>query len=96
MFALGIATKDSIVIPKTSPWFSFYANNSDTFVVPWNETKMYLEDWIGLRTLNDSGRLLHGAIPCTHIGLKEPSCKPYAYDAFARPLLNNTIPFLKN
>ncbi|EGD76581.1 hypothetical protein PTSG_07698 [Salpingoeca rosetta] len=90
--ALSMATKDSVVIPQSSPLFSFFANNSDSDVVPWNETKGYEEDWVGLRTLHESGRLITAALPCTHMGLKEPACKPYSYDGFARPLLNNTLP----
>ena len=89
--ALGYAMNDSIVVPKRSPWFSFFEIGSETTVTPWNKTRGYQEDWIGLRTLHESGRVLFASLPCTHMGLREPACKPYSYDAFAKPLLNNTI-----
>jgi len=84
------STTDKIVIPKTSPWFQFYQINSDTTVVEWNQTSQYKEDWIGTRTLYQTGRLLHESVPCGHQDIPRSDCKQY-YDRYTKPLLNNTI-----
>ena len=84
------STVDAIVIPKTSPVFSFYADGSDKVLVPMRETTGYLEDWIGLRTLDTSGRLQQRSCNCSHGDEPREDCK-WTYDAWIVPLLNNTM-----
>ena len=91
-YALCYSELDTIVIPRTSPWFQFYEIGSDTKVVDWNQTEAYSEDWIGLRTLQESGRLLRWSVPCSHADMPRVDCKAQAYDTITRDLLNNTIP----
>ncbi|GMR47125.1 hypothetical protein PMAYCL1PPCAC_17320 [Pristionchus mayeri] len=50
-------TEDSMIVPRDSSWFGFYAEKDIDTIVPFNETKLYTEDRIGLRTLDQSGRL---------------------------------------
>ncbi len=85
------STEDLIVVPNTNPWFQFYADGQDKVVTPWNQTQSYQEDWIGLRTLQESGRLLHWSIPCGHQDIPRDDCRQYSYDGVVRPLLNNTL-----
>jgi hypothetical protein len=42
--------------------------------VPWQLEPSYLGDWIGLRTLNEDGRLLHGSVPCGHQDVPREVC----------------------
>lgn len=92
--ALGLlySTIDTIVIPKTSPWFETFALNQSTDVIPLKKSEAYLSDFLGLRTLDESNRLHLFGANCTHQNLPRDICKPF-YDEFTRPLLNNTLMF---
>ena len=81
---------DTIVVPRVSPWFSFYdyVSGSDSTILKWNETPLYKNDLIGLKTLNDTGRLAFATVPCEHQNIPRLSCKPY-YTKLVKPLLNN-------
>jgi palmitoyl-protein thioesterase len=92
LMSLVYSTVDDIVIPKESPWFSFFSEGDDSTVVPLNATLQYKEDWIGLRTLNESGRLLLYAIPCPHTSFHNEECKEW-YNLYTKPLLNNYLGF---
>ena len=50
-------TKDTMVDPKESEWFEFYYPGQAKAVQPLNESALYVEDRIGLKTLDESGRL---------------------------------------
>jgi len=88
---LEYSTIDNIVIPMQSPWFFFYANGSDTEIVPMNQSKAFIEDWIGLKSLYDQGKLLMEPVPCDHQDIPRDDCKQW-YDKYTKPLLNNTLP----
>ena len=49
---------DTIVVPRDSEWFGFYADGQDSKLQALEESPLYQEDWLGLKTLNESGRLL--------------------------------------
>ncbi len=46
------------MIPKESSHFEFYLPGDAYQLLPLRESPLYLEDWIGLRTLDESGRLV--------------------------------------
>ncbi len=54
---LTLFTEDTMVQPRTSQWFEFYADGQDQTVVKMRDTDLYKQDWIGLRQLDESGRL---------------------------------------
>jgi len=84
------STTDNIVIPSQSPWFYFYSEGSDSNVVPVENSIQWTEDWLGLRTLYESGRLLFKSLPCDHQDIPRDVCKPY-YPLY-RDLINTTLP----
>merc|ERR1711988_1670012 len=47
--------------------FEFYAPGQDKEIVPLRESPIYLEDWIGLRTLDEAGKLILLEIPGDHL-----------------------------
>jgi palmitoyl-protein thioesterase len=49
---------DTIVVPRDSEWFGFYAEGQDAKVLALEESRLYIEDWLGLKTLKEQGRLL--------------------------------------
>lgn len=55
-FATYIFSEDKTVIPKESAWFSEVNTTSGEITVV-QKRKMYEEDWIGLRWLDEKGRL---------------------------------------
>jgi hypothetical protein len=48
------------------------------------QTELYTEDWIGLRALNERGRVDRREVACTHGALVEAKCKSVVYDAVVK------------
>jgi len=69
--ALVRFTLDSFVQPIDSEWFSWYAPNNDKVVVPYNETDLYVQDWIGLRYLDENGRVDFLSVVGDHLRFTE-------------------------
>jgi hypothetical protein len=78
-------------VDVSSPIFQFFEANSSTVVTPFRQTETYLQDWLGLQTLDKAGRLHLYEITCTHLDFPHADCKPF-YDKYTRPYLNNTLP----
>jgi len=78
---------DTVVVPKESSWFGFYADNTEDQMLLYNETKLYINDQIGLKILDQSGKLKFDSCPGDHMHI--------TLDWFAQhvvsPYLNNTI-----
>ena len=49
--------EDSVVDPRGTEWFNYYEPGQGQRMLPYNETDLYKEDWIGLKTLNEDGRV---------------------------------------
>ena len=61
-------TDDTVVVPRESSWFGTYAENDrGGAIVPLREQRMYAEDWLGLRALDEAGRLKLLEIPGDHM-----------------------------
>ena len=63
--ALFRFTNDTIVTPGQSAHFAYTAAGSG--IIPLAEQRLYTEDFLGLRTLNETGRLLMGDIQGAHM-----------------------------
>jgi palmitoyl-protein thioesterase len=87
---LEYSSTENIVIPMQSPWFFFFEEDSDYTVDPMNQTDLYNQDWIGLKTLNEQGKVKFVSVPCDHQDIPRDTCKQY-YDLYTKPLLNNTM-----
>jgi palmitoyl-protein thioesterase len=55
-FVMYVFADDETVIPKESGWFA-YTNGTDGEVTQLRDRKIYKEDWIGLRKLDEKGGL---------------------------------------
>ena len=88
---LIFSTIDEVVVPNVSPIFSYYdyVNASET-IVTMKQLPDYQQDWIGLKTLDLSGRLELQGIDCAHRAMPDPVCKHF-YDQFTRKWLNITV-----
>ncbi|CAG8715878.1 7586_t:CDS:2, partial [Acaulospora morrowiae] len=55
-FVLIRFTEDVTVKPRDTAWFSFY--NEENEVIPIRQQPLYKEDWIGLKKLDETGKLI--------------------------------------
>lgn len=96
-------THSQILVPRETGWFGHFANDTTDSVVPigadhqcWGccltsfaeETAMWKEDWIGLRTLQESGRLFRFTTTCEH--------QDYDSECFKKYFTLNALPHLVN
>ncbi|CAK5082883.1 unnamed protein product [Meloidogyne enterolobii] len=68
-FVLIKFLKDEKMQPKQTSWFGFYAENDTNTIIPMEKTRLYQEDLIGLKTLEESGRLHFLSINGEHLHL---------------------------
>ena len=57
---------DSVIYPKESAWFQSLDKDGET-VLPLNATHFYTEDYIGVRALNEAGKIQFVALPGDHL-----------------------------
>ena len=88
--ALVLAELDDIVIPKESAFFEFYELGQDSVVQNFTDTPTYIGDWVGLRTLQNSGRLSRHRVNCSHSGLPSQGCKDVVYP-IVKPLVGGVL-----
>ncbi|XP_050523420.1 palmitoyl-protein thioesterase 1 isoform X2 [Daktulosphaira vitifoliae] len=70
-FVLIMFANDTMVIPKESSWFAFYSPGQDIKIMPLEQSTLYLLDRIGLKELEETGRLHFLAIPGDHLKFTE-------------------------
>lgn len=66
---LVLFAQDSVTDPKETQHFSFYANGSKSTILPYNKTNDYINDLIGLRTLDLQHKLIRESIEADHLQL---------------------------
>lgn len=57
---------DSVIVPKESSWFMFY-DESGKNIVPLEESEFYKKDFIGLKKLNEEGKLSFAEFRDEHV-----------------------------
>ncbi|GAB2215767.1 hypothetical protein Droror1_Dr00020166 [Drosera rotundifolia] len=62
---------DTILVPKETSWFGYYENSNADTLLPANETELYTEDWIGLKTLDEAGKVEYFKVPGGHLAITE-------------------------
>ena len=75
---LVLFTEDRTVVPKESAWFGSYreeeeGGGEEKAIVSMREQPLYVEDWIGLRALDESGRVVLELCEAEHMHLL-PEC----------------------
>ncbi|KAI0331191.1 alpha/beta-hydrolase [Cubamyces sp. BRFM 1775] len=80
---LVLFSADKTVVPKESSWFGSYAPSpedaqdaSEKTVVPMRLQPLYKNDWVGLRQLDESGRVVLETCEGEHMQLKDECWKP--------------------
>lgn len=79
-------TEDTVVVPRETAHFGFYADNSFDTLLAANETALYKEDWIGLRSLQEAGKVDFFRLPGDHLQISrnalEEKVLPYLLTSF--------------
>ncbi|XP_062205722.1 uncharacterized protein LOC133907670 isoform X1 [Phragmites australis] len=68
---------DAVLIPRETAWFGYYPAGAFNPVLPPQETKLYTEDWIGLKTLDEAGRVKFVSVPGGHLRISRSDMKKY-------------------
>lgn len=68
-FVMVKFNNDSVVQPKETEWFGFYKPGSDTKTYSLQESPLYLEDRLGLKTMAEQGKLKFLAVDGDHLQL---------------------------
>ncbi|PKS07348.1 hypothetical protein jhhlp_005950 [Lomentospora prolificans] len=71
-FVMVMFQDDLTLIPKESSWFQ---DVNGTEVIPLRDTKLYKEDWLGLRELDNKGALKFRRVPGDHMKISEESLR---------------------
>ncbi|GAB6029248.1 Palmitoyl-protein thioesterase 1 [Chamberlinius hualienensis] len=66
-FVMVMFNQDTMVQPKESELFGFYKEGQSEALYELGESQLYQEDWIGLKSLNDTGRLHLLAVDGDHL-----------------------------
>ncbi|KAJ5909513.1 hypothetical protein N7504_004156 [Penicillium tannophilum] len=69
-FAMYMFENDTVAVPKESAHFAD-VNGTDGTVTPLQKRKIYTEDWIGLKVLDQQDKLAFRTIPGEHMELSE-------------------------
>ncbi|KAJ2236828.1 hypothetical protein H4R99_004127 [Coemansia sp. RSA 1722] len=84
--------QDEMIYPASSAWFGFvdsYGNETRLY-----DSLMYIEDWIGLRSLDESNRLDFVTLPGKHMNIGEEKLREIVARYFAAD--DDEDGFLKN
>ena len=81
-FVMVMFNQDDIVDPPQSAHFEFYAPGQDREVQQLNQSLIYAQDWLGLKTLDEAGKLHFFAVDGKHVQID--------YEWVAK----NIVPFL--
>ncbi|ERN00210.1 palmitoyl-protein thioesterase 1 [Amborella trichopoda] len=68
---------DTVLIPKETSWFGYYPDGSFRTILAPQETALYVEDWIGLKTLDDAGKVKFISVPGNHLGISKSDMRKY-------------------
>ncbi|KAL8238502.1 hypothetical protein R6Q59_015069 [Mikania micrantha] len=69
--------KESVLVPKETSWFGYFPDGAWDPVLPAQETRLYIEDWIGLRTLDETGRVKFVNVTGGHLDMADDDMKEY-------------------
>ncbi|KAL7123470.1 hypothetical protein ACP275_01G106700 [Erythranthe tilingii] len=74
---LIMSENETIIKPKESSWFGFYKDGNTKKILQPRQTKLYIEDWIGLKALDKAGRVKFIKVAGVHIELSDVDTKKY-------------------
>ncbi|XP_024045393.1 palmitoyl-protein thioesterase 1 isoform X2 [Citrus clementina] len=69
--------QDSVLVPKETSWFGYYPDGSFDPLLPAQQTQLYTEDWIGLKTLDEAGKVKFINVTGSHLEISRSDMKKY-------------------
>ncbi|GMP62079.1 hypothetical protein CsSME_00024316 [Camellia sinensis var. sinensis] len=69
--------QDAVLVPKETSLFGYYPDGSWSTVLPAQETKLYTEDWIGLKTLDEAGKVKFINVSGGHLHISPSDIEKY-------------------
>ncbi|KAL9260190.1 Palmitoyl-protein thioesterase 1-like protein [Drosera capensis] len=81
---------DSVLIPKETAWFGYYPDGAFSPVMPPEQTQLYTEDWIGLKALNEAGKVKFISVEGNHLGISQSDMKKYVIPYLASKSSSDT------
>ena len=69
-FVMYMFANDTVAVPKESAFFH-EVNTTSGEVTKLQERQLYKEDWLGLKTLNEAGKLHFGTVDGQHMQLTD-------------------------
>ncbi|KAL8117328.1 uncharacterized protein LOC141723345 [Apium graveolens] len=69
--------QDRALIPRETSWFGQYEDGSWNRILPVQQTKLYTEDWIGLRALDEAGRVKFVNVTGDHLQFSLPDMQKH-------------------
>ncbi|VVB12735.1 unnamed protein product [Arabis nemorensis] len=68
---------DTTLIPKETSWFGYYPDDGFDTLLSTQQTKLYREDWIGLKTLDDAGKVKYVSVSGDHLNIADEDVVKY-------------------
>ncbi|XP_062174399.1 uncharacterized protein LOC133879714 [Alnus glutinosa] len=69
--------QDTVLVPKETSWFGYYPDGAFDPLLPAQETLLYTEDWIGLKTLDEAGKVKFINVSGNHLQISRSDMKEY-------------------
>jgi palmitoyl-protein thioesterase len=87
---------DFVVVPNDSSWFAYYpwGTLDRKKILPMNQTDLYQQDWIGLKTLDTQGKIVFKVCPAMHMKFSISYFKQEVLDPYLTPkslLMTETV-----
>nr|GMD31684.1 palmitoyl-protein thioesterase 1 isoform X1 [Ipomoea batatas] len=68
---------DKVLVPKETSWFGYFSDGSWSPLLSARETELYTEDWIGLRALDEAGKVKFINVTGSHLEITYGDMKKY-------------------
>ncbi|MCD7453521.1 hypothetical protein HAX54_021256 [Datura stramonium] len=68
---------DTVLIPKETSWFGYYPDGAFEPILPAQQTQLYIEDWIGLKTLDDAGKVKYVKVAGNHLQISSSDMRKH-------------------
>nr|XP_023905567.1 palmitoyl-protein thioesterase 1-like [Quercus suber]POF27480.1 palmitoyl-protein thioesterase 3 [Quercus suber] len=68
---------DTLLTSKETSWFGYYPDGAFKPILPPQQKQLYIEDWIGLKTLDEAGRVKYISVPGYHLDISQSDIEEY-------------------
>ncbi|KAG2672140.1 hypothetical protein I3760_13G026000 [Carya illinoinensis] len=69
--------QDTVLVPKETSWFGYFPDGAFDPILPAQETLLYTEDWIGLKILDEAGKVKFINVSGGHLQISQSDMKEY-------------------